>query len=360
MTIAIKSDAAGYGALEVNGVDAIRFGSDTSGHLAPFRNKLINGGFDIWQRGASQTITGYGSDDRWSNDNLGTTKTHSQVTMTLAESEMMGGAYYSSTVVTSVAGSGNYCSKYQPIEGVRTLAGKTATISFWAKTDSAKNIAVEFGQHFGSGGTPTPDIYGVDVTAFSLTTAWTKYTATVAIPSISSAVLGTNGDDSMFLQFWFDCGSNFNTRTNSLGQQSGTFDIANVQLEEGSIATEFEKRPSGVELLLCQRYYATVSLSGQTGVTYSSNGDTRSNLYFPTFMRVPPSMSVSGSTTVIACGYAADVTNVSLGTLTVAPVSNSLGAIIGISNYSAFSTLGDVFAWGTSNQTIVYLNAELY
>ena len=61
---------------------------------------------------------------------------------------------------------------------------------------------------------------------------------------------------------WFDAGSSFNARTDSLGQQSGTFDIAQVQIEPGPVATPFEQRPIGTELQLCKRYYNKVTLGG--------------------------------------------------------------------------------------------------
>jgi hypothetical protein len=61
--------------------------------------------------------------------------------------------------------------------------------------------------------------------------------------------------DCFFARIWFDAGSDFNARTDSLGQQSGTFDIAQVQIEPGPVATPFEQRPIGTELALCQRYF---------------------------------------------------------------------------------------------------------
>jgi hypothetical protein len=210
-----------------------------------FRNKIINGGFDIWQRGTSQTSSGYGSDDRWSNSNSGTTKTHSRQAFDVGQTAVPGNpTYYSRTVVSSVAGAGNYAVKLQNVENVATLSGQTATLSFWAKADTAKNVAIEFRQEFGSGGSPSSPT-SFSVSTVSLTTSWQRYSVMVNVPSISGKILGTNNDHSLAIWFWFDAGSNWNARTNSLGQQSGTFDIAQVQLEAGSSATPFEQRPVG-------------------------------------------------------------------------------------------------------------------
>jgi hypothetical protein len=50
-------------------------------------------------------------------------------------------------------------------------------------------------------------------------------------------------------------GSAFDARSDTLGIQTGTFDFAQIQLEEGELATKFEERPFALELALCQRYY---------------------------------------------------------------------------------------------------------
>jgi hypothetical protein len=231
-----------------------------------FRNKLINGNFDIWQRGTSQTISGYGSADRWVCSNAESTKTASRQAFDLGQMDVPGNPkYFMRHVVTSVAGSGNQVHMYQNIEGVSTLAGKTATLSFWAKADSNKNIAVEFAQVFGTGGSPSSAITAIESQLISLSSSWTKYTVTVNIPSISGKTLGSDGNNHAGVIFWFDAGSNFNVRAANLGQQSGTFDIAQVQIEEGAVATPFEQRPIGVELGLCQRYYLRWSTTQNTG-----------------------------------------------------------------------------------------------
>lgn len=244
-----------------------------------FKNYIINGNFDVWQRGTSQTITGYGSDDRWANNNIGSTKTHSQVACSDTERALFNAGYFSRTVVSSVAGASNYTIKIQRIENVTRLAGKTFTVSFWAKADSAKNIAIDFFQSFGTGGTPSDIVNGIGSTTISLTTEWQKKTVTVTIPSIVGKTLGTDGVHTSHtgLFFWFDAGSDYDLRTNSLGQQSGTFDIAQVQLEEGSVATPFENRPYGLELSLCQRYLPSANTYA-SGQAYSA---TNAGIAFP-------------------------------------------------------------------------------
>ena len=256
-----------------------------------FRNKLINGNFDIWQRGTSQTSSGYGSADRWLCLNSGSTKTTSLQAFDLGQTDVPNNPkYFMRHSVTSVAGAGNYVRTEQRIEGAGNLSGKTATLSFWAKADGNKNIAIEFGQWFGTGGSPSPYNQGIGVQLVALTTSWTKYTMTVNIPSISGKTIGTNSDDFLHVIFYFDAGSDFNSSTASLGQQSGAFDIAQVQLEEGTVATSFEQRPIGMELELCERYYQIVPLNA-----YNPNSQTYSSpFYMSTPMRTAPAGTISG------------------------------------------------------------------
>ena len=263
-----------------------------------FRNRIINGNFDIWQRGTSQTTSDYGSVDRWRPTHAGSTKTASQQAFTLGQTDVPGNPkYYLRHVVSSVAGSGNFCLIIHKIEGVTTLAGQTATLSFWAKADSNKNIATEFLQYFGTGGSPSALVNTIGVTTHNLTTSWQKFTATVAVPSISGKTLGSNGDDRLELNFWFETGSDFSSRTNSLGNQSGTFDIAQVQLEEGSSATPFEHRPIGMELSLCQRYYEVITMgTGNSLGVYTSGAGVRfytQGVKYATEKRAQPSITIT-------------------------------------------------------------------
>jgi hypothetical protein len=107
-------------------------------------------------------------------------------------------------------------------------------------------------------------VSGIGAQKFNLTSAWQRFTATVAIPSIAGKTLGSNGDDFLEFTFWLDAGSTFNSRSASLGQQSGTFDLALVQIEEGSTDTAFEFRPPVVEMALCERYLREVQVNALT------------------------------------------------------------------------------------------------
>jgi hypothetical protein len=251
--------------------------------LAPRENILINGGFDVWQRGTSQTSSGYGSDDRWDNGNGVSTKTNSRQSFTVGQTDVPNNPeYYSRTVVTSVVGADNYVIKRQFIEGVTKSSGQTFTLSFYAKADASKNIAIEGQQFFGTGGSPSAPVYSIDVQTISLTTSWAKYTVNMTFPSVSGKTLGTNDNSSFAISFWFDAGSSYNSRTNSLGQQSGTFDIAQVKLEQGSTATDWVYEDYGTTLAKCQRYYYTsqrrisgYAVVGSVGVAANISMDMR-------------------------------------------------------------------------------------
>ena len=223
-----------------------------------FRNKLINGNFDVWQRGTS-LAAGTGRRfiaDRWGADAVGSTIAPSRQAFTLGQTTVpFEPQFFHRAVVVTSAGASNYAAVTQRIEGVRTFAGQSAILGFWAKADAVKNIAVEFKQHFGTGGAPSADVNAIAVTTKTLGTDFQYFTVPVTPPSITGKTLGTAGNDFLEVIFWLEAGSTFNARTNSLGQQSGTFDIAQVQLEPGSSATPFELLPPDKIMESCQRFY---------------------------------------------------------------------------------------------------------
>jgi hypothetical protein len=236
------------------GTDQVQVKNLNGGPLAGFRNRIINGNFDFWQRGTSFTGNEYGA-DRWFHGRVGTTHTATRQAFTLGQTAVPGEpTYFCRTVVSSVAGAGNYALLTQPIENVRTFAGQQVTLSFWAKADAIKNIAINMVQIFGTGGSPSANV-GIPGTKVSIGTTFQKVTVTATLPSISGKTLGTDNNSRLGVYIWFDAGSTWNSDTDSLGQQSGTFDIAQVQIEPGPVATPFEQRTIGTELALCQRYF---------------------------------------------------------------------------------------------------------
>jgi hypothetical protein len=236
------------------------------------RNDLfINGDFRIWQRGVSQTSSGLGSDDRWTNGHAaGSTKTHTRENFTVGQTDVPGEPrYFSRTVIATSSGTSTAVIKDQKVEDVRTLAGKFATLVFWAKADASKSMTVEFEQYFGTGGSPSAFV-NFGATKLALTTAWKKYVIFVSVPSLSGKTLGTNEDHYFQVSMWLSAGSDFNSRTNSLGVQTGTFDIAKASLCEGICASTADVRPIAQELALCQRFYEKND-SNETGIWWSGN-----------------------------------------------------------------------------------------
>jgi len=97
MTISLKAAADGLsGTIQVGGVDRMNFGSDTSGQPFSFRNKLINGGFNINQRayvsGAAVGTNLYGL-DRWkmeaSTDTFTFSTTANKTTVTIPAGKVL-------------------------------------------------------------------------------------------------------------------------------------------------------------------------------------------------------------------------------------------------------------------------------
>lgn len=269
---------------DTNAVEVYNGSSWTS--VAPatgFGNAIINGAFDFWQRGTSFTYTGgypYTA-DRWrfSSDGSGATKTITQQTFTPGAAPVAGyeSAYFL-RFNQSVAGSGGtYSVIEQLVEDVRTFAGQTVTMSFWAKADAARTIKAGLSyQIFGSGGSSNVSQALTNVT---LTTSWARYSVTVSVPSISGKTIGTGS----FTIWGFELPLN----------TTQTIDIWGVQLEAGSSATAFKRNAPSIqgELAACQRYYQRVTATGMNylspaGFAASSTG-TRIAFPLRTTLRAP-------------------------------------------------------------------------
>ena len=322
------------------------------GGFSGFKNYIINGNFDVWQYGISQTGSGYGSDDRWANYNIGSTKTHSQVACGDTERALFNASKFSRTVVASVAGVSNFVNKVQFIEDVTKLAGKTITLSFWAKADSAKNIQIIIAQGYGTGGSPSAKTFNIQPLT-ELTSNWQKKTITVEIPSIVGKTLGTDGVHTSYTQiyFVFEAGSSWIPGL-TIGQQSGTFDIAQVQLEEGSVATPFEQRPYGLELSLCQKYLPSFTSFAGTGTVRTSTM-AAITIPFKVETRVAPTgITVSGLAIIENSGNWTQMTgSFSSASRTSA---NTLWT-----NMAASMTLGQGCMLNTGANTILFTGCEL-
>ena len=313
---------------------------------------IINGNFDIWQRDTSQTATGYGSDDRWRNDIVGSTQVHTQQIFTVGQSDVPNNPdFFSRTVVTSVVGVSNFTRKYQKIEKVSTFAGETVTLSFWAKADASKNIAIEFKQDFGTGGSTDIDSIGSQLVA--LTTSWTKHEITIAMPSILGKTIGTT--DRLEFSFWFEAGSNLDSRTASLGQQSGTFDIAQVKLEKGSTATDYITKTYAEELIDCQRYY--YRMGGNTFTAYSI-GQVTSGVLAAFVFSFPTSMRNNSYTMVFGGNHA--ITNAAVALLPtidliLAPTTASIDKVQIEARVGSGITVGDVSELYSNNDATAFI-----
>lgn len=256
---------------------------------------IINGDFQAQQRGNSQTASGILAEDRWNNGRSGSTQVHTIEAFTPGQTEVPGNPeFYSRTVVTSIGGAGNYTHKFQAIANVRSYSGGKATVSFYARADANKNIALELAQSFGSGGSSA--ITGIESQKIAITTDWARYDTVVDVPSVSGKTIGEGSQLQVLI--WFDAGSTFDARTDSLGQQSGTFDLADIQTVPGQIAPDFQRQPFADVLAECQPYYwQGTALGAGNGLRYATAGDSlmaACEAAFPVTMRTTPTVAHSG------------------------------------------------------------------
>jgi len=292
------------------------------------KNLLINGDFKIWQRGTSFTSSSVNeySADRFRTEGFPLNSVISQQAFTSGQTEVPGFPSYYCRVTTSSAPSSSYWAFVQRIEAPQNMgAGRgTYTLSFYAKAVSGSVAPGTFEIGIGAYRKPNPE----------LTTSWRKVSVT-----IEADIPITSGYITAYI-------IRIGASISSIG-----VDIANVQLEVGKNATEFEHRSYGEELALCQRYFFVLD-SGRILTTSNGNGIIAGNIYYPVTMRANPSItyyggnSTSGNIIFFSAGSGTQLNyNVAANNLSTAYNSlNLLGfnsSNISIPNgYSAWSDLG--------------------
>jgi hypothetical protein len=221
------------------------------------KNLIINGGFDVWQRGTSFSGNNIYTADRWLTIN-GTT---SSIT------KQGNGFHWNDTVGTSPTASGIE----QRIENLHRYVGSigSLTVSFKLTVNRANSGTTKFymwdydGSNYVSGSEYVlPENSGTYSHTFT--------------------VSGASDGDVFTCSFW-------------LG--NGDYILENVQLELGSVATEFEHRSYGEELALCQRYYYKTDTIRYLNLGRYNNNTGAGLAWWshPVRMRAAPTMATTGT-----------------------------------------------------------------
>jgi len=207
------------GTLATDSVTAVKIPDTVESSLKSGRkNLIINGGFDVWQRGTSFSSPASNTylADRWSAVVQSATVSKESIT------DLPG---FSSALKLTTGATDPYF--VQKVEGTY-FRGQTMTFSFWVKGDIPPHTM--FYDYTNTFSAQTPIL--IDTVG-----AWKRYSNTYVLP--------TTAPTQDYLTLRID-----------LAESSSSIQyLTGVQAELGSVATDFEHRSYGEELALCQRYY---------------------------------------------------------------------------------------------------------
>lgn len=288
------------------------------GQLAGFRNHIINGNFDIWQRGESFTVESgvqaYAADRMlMSPVNAAVTLARTSLVGTFRQRNTGAASAMSVTGQTGLS----YFTLEQRVEDVAALAGTTATFSIYS-TAAVATAYFRIVQSFGSGGSATVTT-DLPITAVEGEHGDTRWVATGAVPSIAGKTVGAGA----YMTVAIIVAPNTATQTTVL---------YGMQAERGPVATPFEQRSYGMELSLCRRYYR---LNGNAvGVCIASNFFAYTEA-FDTPMRAAPTITARVAPYVEAPVFMTPFT--ASGTAIYAAHSSTLGMDVFLQTFSGMT-----------------------
>ncbi len=280
------------------------------------RNLLINGAMNVAQRGTtSLSADGYMACDRFLYDR-GNTQQYTPTFSTTQDSDGPEGFANSlkidctiaDTIAANELSNFRYRIEAQDLQHLLygTSNAKAVTLSFWVKSNQTADFSVALYQDAG--------VRAIGST-YTINDADTWEYKTITFAGDTGGTI--NDDNGTGLQFLFglNVASEFkgvdNTswgayvggkfaygHTATIGSSTSDYlQITGVQLEVGTVATEFENRSYGEELQFCQRYFYK-TLSTLYGADYGSNSFTRTE--FPVEMRAFPTITGTNNKTVIS------------------------------------------------------------
>ena len=354
-----------------------------------FKNLLVNGDYQIWQRATSAaTVTASNSagtymSDRWAsweyNDGTITQEQSALDNDDFETTGMRNALLVKCTGTDSSIAADQFAMITQVIEAQNCQGLK------WG-TDNAKDVTLSFWVKSNLTGTFTATLRKPDTTYYyipkeytiSSANTWEKKTITYGPDDTNGSVLkastGNIVNDSgegIWVQFGLAFGSNFHgtagtwanaltgistsNQTNFMSSTSNNFYLTGVQLEAGNDASDFEHLPFDVQLQRCQRYYYKLGPGAQydTYMVGACNGadSCYGSLHYPVQMRGDPTLGHSG-TAADYCVYAGGHNPFPCD---VVPASNT------IYNYATrikFGCTGDLVA-GEAGEMLTY-NSSAY
>jgi len=277
-----------------------------------FRNRIINGAMMVDQRNASANVTLDGSGvypvDRWRCDEASDgAATGEQVQD--APAGFVDSLKITTTTADATLTTNQYLGINQFIEGFNTADfnwgsanAKTITLSFWVKSSLTGTFAGGLDNNAGD---------RTYVFNYTISAANTWEYKTITIAGDTSGTWPTENTRGLGLRFGLGTGPSYegtvgvwqtgfklssSGAVSIIGTLNATWQITGVQLEVGSFATTFERRPYTTELQLCQRYY-TQTTQAAVMANISSRYLSICTRVNPVPMRSTPTVSVSGTYT---------------------------------------------------------------
>ena len=251
------------------------------------RNILINGDFQVWQRGTSGTVNSY-TCDRWFGWGY-----QQAVTRQQAENATSNTGRFALRNAHNDATSNQFSAIAQTLETNDTakVRGKKLTFSIDVKKGSAftGTLFLQIVTRTDSEATVNAGTRQVLISediSSSLTTSLQRFTVTTSSAVAQNALTlgvnvyhgGTSGTDA----------NNF-------------FQVERAQLEIGETATDFENIPFAETFSLCQRYYVNQGFGTNDGGVSSPQRDAQYGhvrqaiIKFPVEMRAAPTVSMQSS-----------------------------------------------------------------